>query len=216
MSRAAAVLAALALVARGAAAQQVTVTVGPQFVLESYTEVGAGLRYQGVGEGGVVTGRVRRFSAEAVVTRATLDPTSGNPSLQSFKATQVDVWLAYDVAPYASVEAGITHRSVAPDFAAQSVGAVRVGARAFSDLGPGAILAFHADYLAAPQFSGGGRAPISLDLGFTLDVRLAGRLHGTAAYAFQRVDRKTNPGGTGEIDAPIQESLGRLGLALAF
>jgi hypothetical protein len=216
VSRAAGVLAAVALVARAAAAQQVTVTVGPQFALESYTEVGAALQYQGVGVGGGLTARAGRFSGDAVVTRATLNPTSGNSSLQSFKATQVDVWVAYDVAPYASVEVGITHRSIAPDFAAQSVGAVRVGARAFSDLGPGATLAFHADYLAAPQFSGGGRAPISLDLGFTLDVRLAGRLHGTAAYAFQRVDRKTNPGSTGEIDAPIQESLGRLGLALAF
>ena len=38
----------------------------------------------------------------------------------------------------------------------------------------------------------------------------------TAAYAFQRINRKTNPGGTGEIDAPIQETVARVGLALAF
>lgn len=209
-----AVLAALTLMAQAALAQRVS--GGPQLVLASYSEVGSGLRYQGVGFGGMVTGRFRRFSAEGVVTRVTLKPQGGSSTLQTWKATQVDVWVAYDVAPYASVEAGIIHRSAAPDFAAQSVGAVRLGARAFSDLGPGATLAFHADYLAAPQFSGGGRAPISLDLGFNLDVALAGRLHGTAAYAFQRIDRKTNPGGTGEIDAPMQESVGRLGLTLAF
>jgi hypothetical protein len=75
---------------------------------------------------------------------------------------------------------------------------------------------FRADYLAAPKFSGGGHAAVSLDLGLGLDVRLAGRLHGTATYAFSRMNRKTNPGGTGEIDAPIQETVARVGLALAF
>jgi len=49
-----------------------------------------------------------------------------------------------------------------------------------------------------------------------LDVRLAGRLHGTAAYTFQRINRKTNPGGTGEIDAPVQETVARVGLAVGF
>jgi hypothetical protein len=49
-----------------------------------------------------------------------------------------------------------------------------------------------------------------------LDVRFAGHVHGTAAYAFQRINRKTNPGGTGEVDAPIQQTLARLGVAVAF
>jgi len=30
------------------------------------------------------------------------------------------------------------------------------------------------------------------------------------------MNRKTNPGGTGEIDAPIQETLARVGLAVQF
>lgn len=212
--RAAAVVLALALGARAALAQQVT--LGPQVVLASYREVTAGLRYQGTGVGGILSARYHRFSAAATVSHVSFDPSSGSSATVSFTATQVDAWLAYDVAPYASLEAGLTHRSADPEFDAQSVGAVRVGARAFSEIGAGATMSFRADYLAAPKFSGGGRAPVSLDLGLELDVRLAGRLHGTAGYEFQRIDRKTNPGGTGEIDAPIEQSLARLGLAVAF
>ena len=120
------------------------------------------------------------------------------------------------MAPYASLEVGIIRRTADPELDAQSVGAVRLGARSFYEIGPGATILFRANYLAAPKFSGGGRAPFSLDLGLGLDVRLAGRLRGTAAYAFQRINRKTSPGSTGEIDAPIQETVGRVGLALAF
>jgi hypothetical protein len=205
---------ALALSARATPAQQVT--LGPQFVLASYREVTSGLRYQGSGVGGVLSARHHRLSAAAAVSRVSFHPTSGSSADSGFTATQVDAWLAYDVAAYASLEAGITHRSADPEFDAQSVGAVRVGARAFSEIGAGATMSFRADYLAAPQFSGGGRAPVSLDLGLDLDVQLAGRLHGTAGYEFQRIDRKTNPGGTGEIDAPIEQSLARLGIGFSF
>src|SRR5437016_6785276 len=98
-------------------------------------------------------------------------------------------------------------RTADPGFDAQSLGAVRIGARSAYDLGPGATVAFRADYLAAPKFSGGGRAAFSLDMGLGLDVRLAGRLHGVVDYAFERVNRKTDPGGTGEVSAPIQQTL---------
>ncbi len=216
MRPAGAALAALALAVRVAPAPAQRVTLGPQFVLVSYREVASGLRYEGTGFGGAVVGRFRRLSAEAAVARVTLDPADGSAGLRGFTATQVDAWLAYDVAPYASVEVGIAHRSVDPELDAQSVGAVRVGVRASSEIGPGATVTFRVDYLAAPRFSGGGRAPFSLDLGLGLDVRLAGRLHGTAAYAFQRIGRKTDPGGTGETSSPIQQSVARVGLALGF
>src|SRR5439155_12497418 len=96
------------------------------------------------------------------------------------------------------------------------VGAVRIGARSFYEIGPGATVLFRANYLAAPKFSGGGHAGFSIDLGLGLDVRLAGRLHGTAGYTFQRINRKTNPGGTGEIDVPVQATVARVGVALAL
>lgn len=204
----------LALVAPAATAQRVT--LGPHVALASYREVASGLRYQGTGFGGALAARYRKLSAEASVMRVTLDPSEGSAATSGFKVTEVDAWVAYDVAAYASLEAGVVRRTADPEFDAQSMGAVRIGARSFYEIGPGATVLFRANYLAAPKFSGGGRAPFSLDLGLGLDVRLAGRLHGTAAYAFQRINRKTNPGGTGEVDAPIQETVARVGLAVGF
>ncbi|HYU89156.1 MAG TPA: hypothetical protein VE966_01845 [Gemmatimonadales bacterium] len=216
MSRAAAGVALLVLAAPAAPAQRVAVTVGPQFALASYREVASGLRYQGTGFGGALSARYRKLSAEAGVVRLMLDPTTGSAATSGFTATEVNAWVAYDVATYASVEAGFIRRTADPEFDAQSVGAVRIGARSFYEIGPGATLLFRANYLAAPKFSGGGHAGLSIDLGLDLDVRLAGRLHGNAAYTFQRINRKTNPGGTGEIDAPIQETVARVGLAVGF
>ncbi len=216
MSRVAAGVALLVLASRAVLAQQVNVTIGPQFALGSYREVASGLRYQGTGFGGAASARYRRLSAEAEVVRLTLDPATGSSATSGFTATEVSAWVAYDVATYASVEAGFIRRTADPEFDAQSVGAVRVGARSFYEIGPGATVLFRANYLAAPKFSGGGHAAFSVDLGLGLDVRMAGRLHGTAGYTFQRINRKTNPGGTGEIDAPIQETVARVGLAVGF
>ena len=216
MSRTAAGVALLVLASRAVLAQEVNVTIGPQFALGSYREVASGLRYQGTGFGGAASARYRRLSAEAEVVRLSLDPATGSSATSGFTATEVSAWVAYDVATYASVEAGFIRRTADPEFDAQSVGAVRIGARSFYEIGPGATVLFRANYLAAPKFSGGGHAGFSIDLGLGLDVRLAGRLHGTAGYTFQRISRKTNPGGTGEIDAPIQETVARVGLAVGF
>jgi len=216
VSRAAAGVAVLVLASRAVLAQQVSVTIGPQFALGSYREVASGLRYQGTGFGGAASARFRKFSAEAAVVRLSLDPATGSSATSGFTATEVSAWVGYDLATYASVEAGFIRRTADPEFDAQSVGAVRVGARSFYEIGPGATVLFRANYLAAPKFSGGGHATFSVDLGLGLDVVLAGRLHGTAGYTFQRINRKTNPGGTGEIDAPIQGTVARVGLAVGF
>ncbi len=149
MSRAAAGVALLILASPAAPAQGgVTVTVGPQFALASYREVAAGLRYQGTGFGGALSARYRRLSAEAGVVRVTLDPATGSAATSGFTATEVDAWVAYDLAPYASVEAGLIRRTADPEFDAQSVGAVRIGARSFYEIGPGATVLFRANYLA--------------------------------------------------------------------
>jgi len=216
MSRTVAGLALLALTSPAAPAQGLAVKVGPQLALASYREVAAGLRYQGTGFGGALSARYRKLSAEASVVRLALDPASGSAATSGFTATEVDAWVAYDLATYASVEAGFIRRSADPELDAQSVGAVRIGARSFYEIGPGATVLFRANYLAAPKFSGGGHAGFSIDLGLGLDVRLAGRLYGTAGYTFQRISRRTNPGGTGEIDAAIQGTVARVGVALAL
>ena len=72
--------------------------------------------------------------------------------------------------------------------------------------------------LFGSKFSGGGTvSPIgALELGLTMEVdALRGRLRFTGDYDFQRIARKTNGGG-GDIDVPIQQALGRVGLAVAF
>src|SRR3989449_1951359 len=131
VSRATAGAVLLVLAARAAPAQGITVTVGPQLALASYREVASGLRYQGTGFGGGASARYRKLSAEAGLVRLTLDPAAGGTATSGFTATELDVWVAYDLAPYASIEAGFIRRTADPEFDAQSVGAVRIGARSF-------------------------------------------------------------------------------------
>ena len=215
MTRALVLAVAVATLAVGPAGAQ-HLTIGPLGVMADYKEVDAGLRYSGWGYGGTATAQWRKFSAEVAVVRLSLDPTTGSSAPAGFKATQLDAWIGYAVSPYASLEVGLARRSPSDAFEAQSLGAIRVGARSAYEIGPGAVVSLRANYLAAAKFSGGGHAPFALDLGLGLDLRLASRVHVLAHYQFQRVDRKTNPGGTGEISAPLQLSVARAGLAVGF
>ena len=206
----------LGLLALGAPLAAQRVTFGPQFALMDYREVSSGLRYSGTGGGAVAALTYRRFSLAAAAVRLSLDPTDGSTAGVGFTATQIDAWVGYDVASYASLEVGVIRRTADPELDAQSLGAVRVGARSSYPLGPGATVSFRANYLAAPKFSGGGHAAFSLDLGLGLDVQLFGHVRGLADYGFQRVNRRTDPGGQGEIDSPIQQSVARVGLGVGF
>src|SRR5438552_8831322 len=152
MSRPVAGLALLVLASPAAPAQGLAVTVGPQLALASYREVASGLRYQGTGFGGAASARYRKLSAEAAVVRLTLDPAADGTATSGFTPTEADVWVAYDLAPYASIEAGFIRCTADPEFDAQSVAAVRIGARSFYEIGPGATVLFRANYLAAPKF----------------------------------------------------------------
>ena len=215
MTRALVLAAAVGALAVGPAAAQ-RLTIGPLGVMADYKEVDVGLRYSGWGYGGTAMAQWRKLSAEVAVVRLSLDPTTGSSAPAGFKATQLDAWIGYAVSPYASLEVGLARRSPSDAFEAQSLGAIRVGARSAYEIGPGAVVSLRVNYLAAAKFSGGGHAPFALDLGLGLDLRLASRLHALAHYQFQRVDRKTNPGGTGEISAPLQLSIARAGLAVGF
>src|SRR5947208_454432 len=102
--------------------------------------------------------------------------------------------------------------------------ALRPAAGQLVTVGPQFVLADYREVASGLRYRGSGvggalwagRSAVSAALGLGLDARLAGRLHGTATYAFTRMNRKTNPGGTGEMDAPIQETEARVGLALAL
>jgi len=68
----------------------------------------------------------------------------------------------------------------------------------------------------AAQFSGGGTAPLALELGLGLGLELSRHLRAKVDYSFQRLDRKTNPAGGAEASVPIEQSLARLGLAVGL
>ncbi|HEV2672414.1 MAG TPA: hypothetical protein VGU74_15075 [Gemmatimonadales bacterium] len=92
------------------------------------------------------------------------------------------------------------------------------GAQMSHLLGPGVRMALDGGLMFGPQFSGGGSisalGAVRLGLGVTVDA-LHGRARFTGDYEFQSVSRTTDDG-SGSVPAPIQQSLGRIGLAIAF
>src|SRR5436309_15027708 len=142
-----------ALAAGAAGAQHVT--IGAQGVMADYKEVDAGLRYSGWGYGGTATAQWRKFSAEVAVVRLSLDPTNGSSAPAGFKATQLDAWIGYAVSPYASLDVGLARRLPSDVFEAQSLGAIRLGARSAYEIGPCSAISLLSNYLAVTTFSVG-------------------------------------------------------------
>jgi len=206
----------LLVLTAGAPAAAQRITIGPEFAVAESREASSGLRFSGVGPGAEATLVWRRFSADAAVCSLDMTPTSGSAAVSSFRATEIDAWVAWEALNYLSFEAGVTNRTPDAEFAAQSLGAVRVGVRTHYLLGPGATIWLRGDYLAGAQFSGGGTAPLALELSLGLDLALSRHLHAAASYAFQRFDRSTNPGGLPQTSVPMEQSLARIGLALGF
>jgi hypothetical protein len=192
------------------------VIVGPEVALADYREASAGLRYGGVGPGAAAELTFGRFAADVAFASIEMSPSKDSQATESFRATLIEGSVAVQALEYLSFEVGATKRSADSEFAAQSVGAVRVGARTRYVLGPGASVWLRGAYLAAAQFSGGGSAPVAMELGLGLDIRWSRHLRMAAQYAFQRLDRKTNPAGGPEVSVPIEQSLARLRLAVAF
>ena len=206
---------ALLLLAAPAAAQRVG--IGVQGAFGDYREVSPGLHYRGTGGGGMAFFTVGKLSADVAVVRLDFDTVAGSGATESFKATQFDARVRWFLVSGVSVEVGVMSRKVDPDFAAQAMGALRLGLRAVYALGPEAALSFRGNYLGAARFSGGGSAPLGLELALGLSAGMRnGRLRLIADYEFQRVDRKTNPGGAGEVKVPIEQSLARIGVAVGF
>jgi len=191
-------------------------SLGPMLGVAEYREVASSLRYSGLGPGATARFTWHRFTIDAAITSLRMTPASGSAATQGFRALEIDGWLRWDALDYVSFEVGLTRRTPDSDFAAQSLGAVRAGACARYLLGPGATIWLRGDYLAGAQFSGGGSAPLALELALGLDVQLSPHLRAAADYSFQRLDRKTNPAGGAETSVPIEQSLAHAGLAVAF
>jgi len=192
-------------------------SVGPQVALGDYKEVSSDLHYRGSGIAFKATFAWKKMSAEAVASKLEYKP-EGGAATANFDASEVDVRVRYLIAGPVSGELGFINRKTDPEFEAQSVGAVVVGARVGYLLGPGVHMALNGGVLAGSKFSGGGSVSalgaIQLGLGMTVDA-LKGRLQLTGDYGFQRFSRETDDG-SGPASAPIQQSVGRIGIAIAF
>ncbi len=193
------------------------VSIGPQIAFGDYREVSSDLRYRGSGLGVKATLMWKKLSADIALSKVKYKPTSDTTRVD-FDASEVDVRLRYYVTGPVSAELGFLHRTMDPEFEAQSVGAVTVGARMAYVLGPGVRMSLNGGLLFGSKFSGGGTTSalgaLQLGLGLTVDA-LHGRVLVTGDYDFQRFSRTTDDG-SGALPAPIQQSLGRVGFAIAF
>jgi hypothetical protein len=129
---------------------------------------------------------------------------------------QIGARVGFKAVSLVAVEAGFFRRSIAPGRAAQSYSAATLGVRAAYPLAPGASVALRTAYVASTDFTGGGSAPFGIELGLSAAYGPgSGRFRLTGDFDFQRIDRHTDQGG-GELSVPIQSSLARFGVAVAF
>ena len=193
------------------------VTVGPQIAFGDYREVSSDLHYRGTGLGAKATLMWKKLSADLEVSKLKYKPKT-TAATAEFNASEVDIRLRYYVTGPVSAELGFINRQMDPEFEAQSVGAVTLGARMAYVLGPGVRMSLNGGLLFGSKFSGGGSTSalgaLQLGLGITVDA-LRGRVLATGDYGFQRFSRRTDDG-SGALPAPIQQSLGRVGIAFAF
>jgi hypothetical protein len=209
MKRAIGVAALLALGTATVASAQ-TVSIGLQGALGDYREVSSSLKYRGAGGGLTLWLRLNKLSAEGSVSRISYDPK--NVGLTSFKATQLDARVGFDIAAGFTFEAGVMKRTVDPELSAQEMGAGRIGVRYSKLIGPGATVGLRGNYLVGAKFTGAGSAGLAFELGLLASVGPQnGRYRFTMDYAFQRVDRKV-----GTVSVPIEQSLVKLGVAVGF
>jgi hypothetical protein len=194
------------------------VSIGPQVAFGDYREISSDLRYTGSGGGVKATLEWKKLSADVEISKVKYKPTSDATATASFNASEVDVRFRYYITGPVSAEVGLINRKADPEFEAQSVGAITAGAQMAYLLGPGVRMALRGGLMFGAKYSGGGTTSglgaLQLGLGITVDA-----LHGHARvmgdYGFQRFSRKTDDG-SGALPAPIQQSLGKIGVAVTF
>jgi len=200
----------------GLAAQHFS--VGPQLAFGDYREVSADLHYRGAGIGAAASFTWKKLSADVGFSKLTYKPADDGTAASDFDATEIDVKLRYFIAGPVSAQLGFVNRKADPEFEAQSIGGATVGARMAYLLGPGVHMSLDGGLIVGTKFSGGGTASalgaFRLGLGLAVDAA-RGRVRLTGDYDFQRIIRKTDDG-SGAVDVPIQQSLGRIGVAIAF
>jgi hypothetical protein len=199
----------VAVVAPRAHAQRISAGAG--YAFGAYAEQGASLRFAGDGVAGHAAIGWRRFDLLASAARLAFEPeAAGEP----FDLVQMDVRLRARLTKIASAEVGFLRRDVTPLHAAQSVGAVRIGALAAFPLAPGSDVTVRSAWLAGSAFSGGGAAPFAVEVGLGASYApWSERVRITGDVEFQRFDRRTSTAG-GRLDAPIQSTTARVGVTV--
>lgn len=160
---------------------------------------------RGLGFGIAVRADQSRFRAEASFLHAGLQ--ADFSSQPDYDVDEVDLVVSWFWKPYLAAQVGAFRRFTSPEFAAQDVGAVRIGVLSETRLARIAGLWVRGSYLPLSRFSGGGNATVGLEIGLGVEVgEPAARLQGFAAFDYQRIDR------TAAADAPLQFSVGRVGI----
>jgi hypothetical protein len=203
--------AALALsVATPAHAQRVG--GGVAYAFADYAEQGASLRFAGSGVAGNASVEWRRLALLLGATTMSFAPDAGTAA--PFDMLQADARLRLRVSRLASVEAGWLHRDVEPLHAAQSVAALRLGVLVAFPVAAGSEVSLRSSWLAGSRFSGGGSAPFGVEVGLGMAYApWSERVRITGDLEFQRFDRRTSTP-SGRLDAPIQSTTAKIGVAL--
>ena len=211
MKRACLLVAALLLVTASHSAAQRLVRIGIHSLGMTYTEVTEAAKSEGVGAGATLQFRWRRFGLEGLVAKARMKPVN-NDELQEYDFTQFDVRFNYWIASIVALEIGGEWFSIDPEFAAQEMGAGRIGIVSQYPLAKISEIWARGAYLVNPRFSGGGEAGLAVEVGLGVAVGSSnGRFRVLAESNFQRIDRKVNG-----VEVPLQVTQARLGVVVGF
>jgi hypothetical protein len=191
------------------------VAAGAQLAFATYGEQGTSLRFGGSGPSAQISLGWRRLGLTLGAARFAFDPTAGGSVAESFDMTHVEARLRVRATRLVDVEAGFVDRDIAPEHAAQSVAAIRLGVLATFPLHVDSDVAVRASYLGGSKFSGGGSAPFGVEIGLGVGYAPWKRwLTLTGDLEFQRFDRRIDAV-DGRISAPIQSTVARLGVLLS-
>ena len=197
----------------GASLQAQHATISAGYALGHYSEQASTLSFDGSGPAASVAFGWWRVEAFGDWQQIGLAPPHGS-SLQSFTLTDLTAGVRARLAPLVSLEAGYQRRGISPAATAESFSALRLSVRTDLPLAPGATATVRAGYVGTLTFSGGGTAPIGLDLGLGFAYGPgSGRVQVIGRYDFERIDRRTVIVSASH-SVPIESSVGQLGLAL--
>lgn len=203
-------VAAFVLLASRAEGQRVS--GGVDYAFAEYSEQGTSLRFGGAGVGGHAAVEWRRLGLHFAVASLGFDSEVDGGVAEPFDLVQMDLRVRARLTRLVSVEAGYLHRDMKPLHAAQSVGAMRLGAIAAFPLAPGSEVAVRTAYLGGSRFSGGGSAPFAVEVGLGASYApWSSRVRITGDLEFQRFDRRTSTA-AGRLATPIQSSTARIGI----